>query len=34
MPLERMIPDMVLVPDGSELIFNGANKGAAGVQGT
>ncbi|KAG0220819.1 glyoxal oxidase N-terminus-domain-containing protein [Mortierella sp. GBAus27b] len=30
MPLGRMMPDLVMVPDGSVLIFNGANKGAAG----
>ncbi|KAF9939268.1 hypothetical protein BGZ65_011080 [Modicella reniformis] len=30
MPLGRMMPDMVIIPDGSVLIFNGANKGTAG----
>ncbi|KAI8603437.1 glyoxal oxidase N-terminus-domain-containing protein, partial [Dissophora ornata] len=30
MPFGRMMPDMVIVPDGSVLIFNGANKGTAG----
>ncbi|KAG0366586.1 glyoxal oxidase N-terminus-domain-containing protein [Gamsiella multidivaricata] len=30
MPFGRMMPDLVIVPDGSVLIFNGANKGTAG----
>ncbi|KAF9202047.1 hypothetical protein BGZ49_007766 [Haplosporangium sp. Z 27] len=30
MPTGRMMPDMVVVADGSVIIFNGANKGTAG----
>ncbi|KAF9100414.1 hypothetical protein BGX27_000413 [Mortierella sp. AM989] len=30
MPIGRMMPDLVIVADGSVIIFNGANKGTAG----
>ncbi|KAG0377524.1 hypothetical protein BGX24_005936 [Mortierella sp. AD032] len=30
MPMGRMMPDMTLLPDGSVMMFNGANRGTAG----
>ncbi|KAF9927037.1 hypothetical protein FBU30_003535 [Linnemannia zychae] len=30
MPISRMMPDLTLMPDGSVMMFNGANKGTAG----